>query len=213
MASLLGANAIPGYTDCDTARGNLCDWDMKTGLRKQCVKRLVKEVGNALAPAYVTAANEDPDLVQGRETYSCYKQGKEVNDVMLLSNVKDEATTVTNEYTQLDIPAGYAYSDALPIPTSQQEMLQHQLDYINKLRAIHNSPPLVLDDTLTAGAQAQADKNQAGPTYGASEKAGVDYEEYHAKHDIMPEMKSNEGGYYLHWPRELYSTIGQYKWT
>ena len=117
---LITCSATAGMTIGVASLGaTLCDWDMKTGLRKQCVKRLVKEVANALDPAYITAANQDPDLVQGKETYSCYTQGKEVNDVMLLSNVKDETTTVTSEYTKLDIPAGFAYSDALPIPTSQ----------------------------------------------------------------------------------------------
>ena len=52
MASLLEASAIPGYTDCDTARGSLCEFDIKTGLRKQCIRRFVLDVSNPASTDY-----------------------------------------------------------------------------------------------------------------------------------------------------------------
>ena len=95
MASLLEASAIPGYTDCDTTRDNLCEFDVKTGLRKQCVKRYVAAISNSRDSDYKNLKKLDPDLVKGRETYSCYTQGAEVDTVLALHNKKDRSTTVT----------------------------------------------------------------------------------------------------------------------
>lgn len=153
MASLLEASAIPGYTDCDTARDNLCEFDIKTGLRKQCIRRYVLDISNPSATDYQNALAADPSLTKGSETSSCYPQA-EVDAVMLKHNVKDDATTVTNSYTKIDIPAGTAYSDDLPKPTTLEEWKIQQLDLINKLRARHGALPLVLDDDLSAAAQA-----------------------------------------------------------
>lgn len=153
MASLLEAQAIPGYTDCNTARDNLCDFEIKTGLRKQCIRRYVLDISNPSATDYQNALAADPDLTKGSETSSCYPQA-EVDGVMLKHNVKDAGTTVTNSYTKIDIPAGTAYSDELPMPTTLEEFRNHQLDLINKLRARHGANPLVWDDDLMAAAQA-----------------------------------------------------------
>ena len=95
MASLLEASAIPGYTDCDTARDNLCDFDVTTGLRKQCVKRYVASISNTRDSDYKKLKKLDPDLVKGSETFSCYTQGAEVDTVLALHNKKDKTTTVT----------------------------------------------------------------------------------------------------------------------
>ena len=108
-------------------------------------------------------------------------QGSEVDAIMRKHNVKDEVTTVTSSYRKFDIPAGSAYSDELTLPTTKEEFLNYQLDIINKLRARHGSPPLQLDDDLTAGAQALAEKNRNGPLVGASDQAGIDYGESYAK--------------------------------
>jgi hypothetical protein len=123
LAFLLEASAKPGYTDCDTTRDYLCDFDVKTGLRKQCIKRYVLDVSNPTATAYTNAKNADPDLVKGSETFHCHTQGADVDAVMLQHNIKDSETTVTSSYTKLDIPAGSAYSDELPKPTTLDEFV------------------------------------------------------------------------------------------
>ena len=120
MASLVGVQAVPGYTDCDTARDNLCEFDVKTGLRKQCVKRYVASISNTRDSDYKNLKKLDPDLVKGRETFSCYTQGAEVDTVLALYNKKDRTTTVTLQYTALDIPAGTAYADPLPEATTPE---------------------------------------------------------------------------------------------
>ena len=123
LAFLLEASAIPGYTDCDTARDFLCDFDVKTGLRKQCIHRYVLDVSNPTATAYTNAKNEDPDLFKGGESFSCYTQGADVDAAMLQHNMKDKETTVTSSYTKKDIPAGFAYSDELPEPTTLDQFV------------------------------------------------------------------------------------------
>ena len=171
LAFLLEASAIPDqgtphrlrYSQRLSLRFRRKD---KTGLRKQCIQRYVilrfgfLDVSNPTATAYTNAKNEDPDLFKGGESFSCYTQGAEVDAVMLQHNIKDSETTVTSSYTKKDIPAGFAYSDSMPEPTTLDQFVQHQLDYINKLRARHGSPLLSLDDDLSIGALALADKNK-----------------------------------------------------
>ena len=149
IVSLLEAQALTGYTNCDRTRNDLCEFDYKTGLRKQCIYRYVNDVSNPNDADYQNALAADPDLVKGKETWTCYPQA-EVEAIMLKSNVKDELTTVTNTYRKSDL--GPAYSDRIPAGSTLEEWYQQQLDVINRYRARHGALPLELDTDLNAGA-------------------------------------------------------------
>lgn len=156
MASLQ-AQALTGYTNCDRNRNDLCEFDVETGLRKQCVYRYVNDVSNPNDADYANALAADPDLVKGKETWTCYPQA-EVSALMLKSAVKDELTTVTSTYRKIDL--GPAYNEQPAAVTTIEDWYNQQLDIINKLRARHGALPLELDADLQAGAQAQAEKNR-----------------------------------------------------
>jgi len=121
MASLLEA-ASAQDTNCDRTRSDLCEFEVKTGLRKQCVYRYVLDVSNPKEAAYLEALKLDPDLTKGNESWTCYNQA-DVEAVLLTHNIKDPSTTVTNSYTVSDIPAGTAYNDPLPAATTPEEFL------------------------------------------------------------------------------------------
>jgi hypothetical protein len=53
--------AQPGLTSCENT-DSLCDFDYKTGLRKQCIKRYVLSVSNPNGAGYKNALRVDTDL-------------------------------------------------------------------------------------------------------------------------------------------------------
>ena len=86
--------AQPGLTSCSDT-DTLCDFDYKTGLRKQCIKRYVNSVGNYWGAGYKNALKNDTDLRKGFETFRCY-ESQDVEAIMATHNIKDSKTTVTS---------------------------------------------------------------------------------------------------------------------
>ena len=70
---------------------------------KQCVMKYIIDVSNTAGTDYKNALAKDPELAKGSESYRCIPQDQ-VDAMMALNNVKDDATTITASYKKFDIP-------------------------------------------------------------------------------------------------------------